>query len=93
MHSAERESLVQAYNAGNSSKAAPICVGCLAILVLVVVLGSPPGADAQATQPTVIAAAAAAKVGGSEQHRQQTFVTSDNRPTFATFIEHRAGSR
>jgi hypothetical protein len=75
MHSAERERLVQAYNAGNSSKAAPICGGCLAMLMLIVVLGSPPRADeyAQATRPTVIAAAPAKRVGGSEQHRQQTF--------------------
>jgi hypothetical protein len=75
MHSAERERVVQAYNARNSSKAAPICAGCLAILVLIVVLGAPPGAaeQPQTTSPRVIAAAASDKGIVSAPYRQQTF--------------------
>ena len=71
MHSAERERLVQTYTAGNSSKVVPICGGCLAVLVLVVVLGSP-RADEYA-QATAIATASAKRVSVSEQHRQHTF--------------------
>ena len=71
MHSTERESLVQTYTVANSSKAPPICGGCLAVLVLVVVLGSP-RADEYA-QATSIATASAKRVSVSEQHRQHTF--------------------
>lgn len=75
MHAAERERLVQMYSAGDSSKAVPICAGCLALLALVVVTGSSKADDfAQSPRPTVIAAAQATPAGSrSEQHRKQTF--------------------
>ena len=76
MHAAERERLIQMYSVGDSSKAVPVCAGCLALLVLVVVLGAPSQGDqyAESPPPTAIAAAHAKPVGAqSEQHRQRTF--------------------
>jgi hypothetical protein len=74
MHAAERERLLQAYNAGDSSKAVPICGGCLAVLVLVVVLGSPRADEyAHANRPTPMATASEKRISVSEQPRQHTF--------------------
>lgn len=76
MHSAEREQVIQDYSVGNSSRGAvSICGGCLAILVLIVVVGSPQTDEyAQANRPTAIAAAQGKRVGAqSEQHRRDTF--------------------
>ena len=75
MHSAERERLVQTYTAEDSSNAALICGRCLAMLVLIVVLGSPRADEsAQANRPTDIVAASAKRVGAqSEENRRHTF--------------------
>lgn len=75
MTTAERERLVQMYSVGDSRKAVPICGGCLALLVLVVVLGSSQDDEyAQSPRPTLIAAAQAKPVGArSGEHRKQTF--------------------
>jgi hypothetical protein len=75
MNSAERERLVQTYVAGTSSNSALICGGWLAVLVLIVVLGSPRADEStQANQPTAMAAASAKRVvAESERDRQRTF--------------------
>lgn len=74
MHSAERERLVQTYTARNSSNAALTCGGCLAMLVLIVVLGTPRADEsAQANRPTAIVAASARVGAQSEQNRKHTF--------------------
>ena len=75
MHSAERERLVQTYTAEDSSNAALICGSCLAMLVLVIVVGSPRADESiQANRPTDIVAASAKRVDAqSERHRRHTF--------------------
>jgi hypothetical protein len=77
MTAAERKKLVQMYGVGDSSKAAgPICGVCLALLVLVVVLGSPSQGDdyAQSPRPTFTAAARGDPLGArSDPYGKQTF--------------------
>ena len=83
MQAAERKDLIQLYGAGDSSKAAPICGGCLALLALLVVLGgSPAGEDTTAPGPMVVAAAQPKPVSArADQLRKQTFEA--RRETFA----------
>jgi len=75
VHRAERERLIQDHSVGDSSRAVPICGSFLAVLVLIVVVGSPePDEYAQANRPTAIAAAHAKAVGAqSEHHRRSIF--------------------